>query len=169
MLELLLLIPFAAAAVAGVKHIIEYRAMRSRGVEVPAALFSHKPPGEIRMHGWAQRQIQASMDADRERAVAIGRAELAMSDDQRWALEYHRALEASGAERQNIVPGDTIIERSADGRVMIEHQMPDHYDFANCICRNCESNRQAWDDGVYIEWNPGPETLRAIDRWKGSR
>ncbi len=140
MFELLLLISFAAAALgAGGSIIVNWKVAKDQGIEVPAALFSNKPPGEIRMHDWAQRQIEP----ERKLAIEIGMRELGLPEREQWEREFHVAIEATGGRKRDVIPGDYIIERSGDGRA-IEHQLPDTYHLDDCTCNKCRfARRQA--------------------------
>lgn len=139
MFELLLLIPFAAAAAVGIREFIAYRLdLRETGIEVPLALFSNKPPGEIRMRDWAQRQIEDS----RKIAIEIGLRELQLPEKDQWEREFHVAIEASGGKRRNVIPGDIIIETSANGQRAISYQAPDSFHLDDCTCSNCRHSRR---------------------------
>lgn len=160
MFELLLLLPFAAAGVAGVKVFFDYVSMRGRGVEVPKALFSYQPTGEIRMHDWSQRQIE-SMDAKRQKAIAIGKAELAQTDPETWEELYHESLEGAGAKREHFKPG-VIVQSYHPEEGYVEYENPATYSIVGCDCGKCQRVRDEAEntDG----W--APRALKAIDNWR---
>lgn len=63
-----------------------------------------------------------------------------------WDKQFHQALEVTGAEVTHRELGDYIVERSANGTVVVQHKMPDRVSLRECTCMDCARTA---DD---IEW-----------------
>jgi hypothetical protein len=85
------------------------------------------------------RPAVAPLDRERQYAIEIGKRELNAPAADLWDREFHRALERTGAERENVIPGDYIIESNYSGSRVVEYLAPDQYSLVGCTCRECQA------------------------------
>lgn len=133
-----LMLLLAGGGIAGIaassKTFLQYLAMNRRGPKRigfgPTRRVVENPKGQL------------MIEASRKKAQAIGRAELGLSDQELWDREFHKELERSGAEHEDVEHGDIIYEVSADGRRQIAYHEPDRYSVKECTCTECRARRE---------------------------